>query len=65
MMLLTISVSCMLRITDINYMALCYRPGRTIIPATKDRFTNNLPDLSQLPYVPINTDALELSSLIC
>ncbi len=65
MMLLTISVSCMLRITDINYMALCYRPGRTIIPATKDRFTNNLPDLSQLPSVPINTDELELSSLIC
>ncbi len=29
-------VSCMLRITDINYMAPCYRPGRTIVPATKD-----------------------------
>ncbi len=41
-------VSCMLHITDINYMATRYRPGRIIIPATKDRFTNNLPDLSQL-----------------
>ncbi len=60
MMLLTISfVSCMLHITDINYMAPCYRPGRIIIPATKDRFTNNLPDLSQLLCVPINTDELD------
>ncbi len=39
-------VSCMLHITDINYMAPCYHPGRTIVPATKDRLTNNLPDLS-------------------
>ncbi len=39
-------VSCMLHITDINYMAPRYRPGRIITPATKDRFTNNLPDLS-------------------
>ncbi len=52
-------VSCMLRITDINYMALRYRPGRTIVPATKDRFTNNLPDLSQLLCVPINTNELD------
>ncbi len=52
-------VSCMLHITDINYMAPLYRPGRIIIPATKDRFTNNLPDLSQLLCVPINTDELE------
>ncbi len=37
-------VSCMLHITDINYMAPHYRPGRTIVPATKNRFTNNLPD---------------------
>ncbi len=36
-----------------------YRPGRIIIPATKDRFTNNLPDLSQLLCVPINTDELD------
>ncbi len=36
-------VSCMLHITDINCRAPRYRPGRTIVPATKDRFTNNLP----------------------
>ncbi len=36
-----------------------YRPCRTIVPATKDRFTNNLPDLSQLFCVPINTDELD------
>ncbi len=40
-------------------MAPCYCPGRTIVPATKDRFTNNLPDLSQLLCVPINTDELD------
>ncbi len=40
-------------------MAPRYRPGRIIIPATKDRFTNNLPDLSQLLCVPINTDELD------
>ncbi len=44
---------------DINYMAPHYRPGRTIVPATKDRFTNKLPDLSQLLCVPINTDVLD------
>ncbi len=49
----------MLHITDINYMAPRYCPGRIIIPATKDRFTNNLPDLSQLLCVPINTDELD------
>ncbi len=52
-------VSCMLHITDINYMALRYHPGRTIVPVTKDRFTNNLPDLSQLLCVPINTNELD------
>ncbi len=52
-------VSCMLHIADISYMALRYRPGRTIVPATKDWFTNNLPDLSQLLYVPITTDELD------
>ncbi len=36
-----------------------YCPGRTIVLATKDRFTNNLPDLSQLLYVPITTDELD------
>ncbi len=40
-------------------MAPRYRPGRTIVPATKDRFTNNLPDLSQLLCVPINTNELD------
>ncbi len=52
-------VSCMLRITDINCRAPRYHPGRTIVPATKDRFTNNLPDLSQLLCVPINTNELD------
>ncbi len=52
-------VLCMLHITDINYMAPRYRPGRTIVPATKDRFTNNLPYLSQLLCVPINTNELD------
>ncbi len=40
-------------------MAPRYRPGRTFVPATKDRFTNNLPDLSQLLCVPINTNELD------
>ncbi len=51
--------SCMLHITDINYKVPRYRPGRTIVPATKDRFTNNLPYLSQQLYVPITTDDLD------
>ncbi len=52
-------VSCMLHITDIIYMGPHYHPGRTIVPVTKDRFTNNLPDLSQLLCEPINTDELD------
>ncbi len=52
-------VSCMLHITDINYMVPRYRPVRTIDPATKDRFTNNLLDLSQLLCVPIKTNELD------
>ncbi len=52
-------VSCMLHITYFDYMALRYRPGRTIVPATEERFTNNLPDLSQLLCVPINTDEID------
>ncbi len=40
-------------------MAPRYRPGRTIVPTTKHRFTNNLPDLSQLLCVPINTNELD------
>ncbi len=49
----------MLHITDINYMDPRYRQGRTIVPATKDRFTNNMLDLSQLLCVPINTNELD------
>ncbi len=52
-------VSCMLHFNDFNYMAIRYHPGRTIVPATKDKFTNNMPDLSQLLYVPITTDELD------
>ncbi len=52
-------VSCMLHITDIEYKAPRYRPGRTIVPATEDRFTNNLPDFSQLLCISINTDELD------
>ncbi len=46
-------VSCMLHITDINYMA------------TKDRSINNLPDLSQLLCVPITTDELDTITSNC
>ncbi len=49
----------MLHTNDFNYMAQRYHPSRTIVPATKDRFTNNLSDLSQLLCVPINTDELD------
>ncbi len=49
----------MLQFTDINYMAPRYCPGRTIVPATKDKFTNNLPDLSELLCVPLNTNELD------
>ncbi len=49
----------MLHITENNYKAPRYCPGRTIVPATIDRFTNNLPDLSQLLCVPITTDDLD------
>ncbi len=52
-------VSCMMHINDFNYMDLRYRPGRTIVQDTKDIFTNNLTDLSQLIYVPITTDELD------
>ncbi len=52
-------VSCMLHINDFKYMAPHYRPGRTIVPATKDRFTNDQSDLFKLLCVPINTDELD------
>ncbi len=32
---------------------------QTIVSTTNDRFTNNLPDLSQLLCVPINTNELD------
>ncbi len=40
-------------------MALRYCLSRTIVPTTKDRFTNNLPDLSQLLCVAINKYELD------
>ncbi len=49
----------MLHINDFKYMAPHYRPGRTIVPATKDRFTNDQSDLFKLLCVPINTDELD------
>ncbi len=49
----------MVHVTDINYMVPRYHPGRTIVLATKDRFTNDLPDLSQLIYVPRHTNELD------
>ncbi len=55
-------ISCMLRITNINCRAPRYHPGRTIVPATKDRFTNNLPDLSQLNNSYANYVSLFLCS---
>ncbi len=52
-------VSCMLHITDINYMAPPLSSRQNYCSSHKDRFTNNLPDLSQLLCVPINTDELD------
>ncbi len=46
-------------LTDIDIVPQIYHPGRIIVPVTKDRFTNNLPDLSELLCVPINTDELD------
>ncbi len=59
-MLLTISLyraCCVLLLLTVGPPVIV--PGRTIVPATKDRFTNNLPDLSQLLCVPINTNELD------
>ncbi len=44
-------------------MAPRYHPGRTIVPATKDRLTNILPDLSQLLCVPIHTNELDKKNM--
>ncbi len=56
MMLLTVTTTLD---RALYYMAPRYRLDRTIVPDTKDRFTNNLPDLSQLLCVPINTHELD------
>ncbi len=40
-------------------LTIWLRVNVTIVPATKERFTNNLPDLSQLLCVIINTDELD------
>ncbi len=59
-MFLTISLyraCCILLILNIWLHVIS--PGRPIVPVTKDRFTNNLPDLSQLLCVPINKNELD------
>ena len=52
-------VTCMLRTAEICHVAPRYRPGRTILPNTIDRFSNSLPDLSQLLSEPKQSDELE------
>ncbi len=47
----------------LNTSAPRYRPGRIIVPATKDRFTNNLPDLSQLLCIIIINSSLSLGHI--
>ncbi|KAI5086606.1 hypothetical protein C0J45_23322, partial [Silurus meridionalis] len=37
----------------------CYRPGRTIVPTTKDSFLNNLSDLSEFLTKPITANNLD------
>ncbi|XP_060745410.1 uncharacterized protein LOC132858883 [Tachysurus vachellii] len=48
-----------LPVEQANCVSPHYRLGRTIIPTTKDRFTNNLPDLSGLLAAALNTDDLD------
>ncbi|XP_058233585.1 uncharacterized protein LOC131344990 [Hemibagrus wyckioides] len=48
-----------LPVEHIRHISPRYKLGRTITPTTKDRFTNNLPDLSQLLTRPLNADALD------
>ncbi len=43
-------VSCMLPIPDSNFMAPRYRPGRTIVPTTKDRQMDNELQVNFLLY---------------
>ncbi|XP_067257304.1 uncharacterized protein [Chanodichthys erythropterus] len=52
-------VTCVLHTDDICQIAPRYRLGRTILPTTIDKFTNNLPDLSQLLIVPEHANDLE------
>ncbi|XP_051725975.1 uncharacterized protein LOC127499619 [Ctenopharyngodon idella] len=59
-------VTCVLHTADICQIAPRYRLGRTILPTTKDKFTNKLPDLSQLLIVPKHTNDLEkITSSMC
>ncbi|XP_058241014.1 uncharacterized protein LOC131349392 [Hemibagrus wyckioides] len=48
-----------LPVEHIRHVSPRYKLGRTITSTTKDRFTNNLPDLSQLLTRPRNVDALD------
>ncbi len=52
-------VTCIIRTAEICQVTPRYRPGRTILPTTKDRFSNSLPDLSKLLSEPEQTDDLE------
>ncbi|XP_051752902.1 uncharacterized protein LOC127514258 [Ctenopharyngodon idella] len=59
-------VTCVLHTADICQIAPQYRLGRTILPTTKDKFTNKLPDLSHLLIVPKHTNDLEkITSSMC
>ncbi len=49
-------VSCMLHITDIKYIWLRIIVQTELLFQPLKTFTNNLPDLSQLLYVPISTN---------
>ncbi len=59
MMLLTISLYRACCVLLILAVGPTLSSGQNYVPATKDRFTNNLPDLSQLLCVPINTNELD------
>ncbi|KAK3572921.1 hypothetical protein QTP86_010564 [Hemibagrus guttatus] len=48
-----------LPVEHIRHVSPRYRLGRTIIPTTKDKFTSNLPDLSQFLTRPLNADDLD------
>jgi len=44
--------TCILHTAEICHVAPRYRPGRKILPTAIDRFSNSLPDLSQLLSEP-------------